>query len=74
MITSLDSLPNQYFEEYRGCQNGLPSVQYISLQLNVSARYLSDMLRTLTGQTTQQYIQQAVIERSKDLLSASSPL
>lgn len=72
ILSSLESLLNQYFEENKGLQTGLPSVQYISLQLNVSARYLSDMLRTLTGQTTQQYIQQAVIERSKDLLSASS--
>lgn len=72
IISSLERLLNQYFEENKGLQTGLPSVHYISLQLNVSARYLSDMLRTLTGQTTQQYIQQAVIERSKDLLSASS--
>ena len=72
IIASLDNLLTQYFDENRGLQTGLPSVQYISLQLNVSARYLSDMLGSLTGQNTQQYIQQAVIERSKDLLSAGS--
>ncbi|AKD53686.1 helix-turn-helix domain-containing protein [Spirosoma radiotolerans] len=72
IISSLDNVLTQYFEKSQGQQTGLPSVQYISLQLNVSARYLSDMLRSLTGQTTQQYIQQAVIERSKDLLSTSS--
>ncbi|WP_425291043.1 helix-turn-helix domain-containing protein [Spirosoma linguale] len=70
ILSSMDNLLDQYFEERKGHQTGLPSVQYVSLQLDVSARYLSDMLRSLTGQTTQQYIQQAVIERSKDLLSA----
>jgi AraC-like DNA-binding protein len=35
-------------------------------------QYLSDMLRSLTGQNTQQYIQDKVIERSKNLLSAGS--
>ncbi|GAB3787488.1 AraC family transcriptional regulator [Spirosoma horti] len=72
ILSSMDNVLNQYFEDNKSHQSGLPSVQYISLQLNVSARYLSDMLRSLTGQTTQQYIQQAVIERSKDLLSATS--
>jgi AraC family transcriptional regulator, transcriptional activator of pobA len=72
LIASLDRLLTQYFEQHQGQQTGLPSVQYISLQLAVSPRYLSDLLGSLTGQTTQQYIQQAVIERSKDLLSGSS--
>ncbi|GAB4031765.1 helix-turn-helix domain-containing protein [Spirosoma jeollabukense] len=72
IISSLDNLLTQYFEDRKGQQTGLPSVQYISLQLNVSPRYLSDMLRSLTGQNTQQYIQQAVIEKAKDLLSTSS--
>ncbi|CAN5647858.1 helix-turn-helix domain-containing protein [soil metagenome] len=72
ILSSLDNLLTQYFEGSNAEQTGLPSVQYISVQLKVSARYLSDMLRSLTGQTTQQYIQQAVIERSKDLLSTSS--
>ncbi|MCX6216332.1 helix-turn-helix transcriptional regulator [Spirosoma sp.] len=72
IISSLDNLLDQYFEENKSQQTGLPSVQYVSFQLNVSARYLSDMLRSLTGQNTQQYIQQALIERSKDLLSAGT--
>lgn len=59
-------------EKRQGQQTGLPSVEYVRLQLDVSPRYLSDMLRLLTGQTTQQYSQQAVLERSKDLLSVST--
>ena len=72
MISSLDKLINEYFDTDKGLKEGLPTVQYISAKLHVSARYLSDMLRSLTGLNTQQYIQNKVIERSKDLLSSTT--
>jgi AraC-like DNA-binding protein len=53
-------------------EKGLPSVQFVTAHLNLSPRYLSDMLRSLTGQNTQQYIQNKLIEQSKDLLSSTS--
>ncbi|WP_159477770.1 AraC family transcriptional regulator [Dyadobacter sp. 3J3] len=71
IIVSLDKLLEEYFKKEDGLKYGLPSVQYISTELNLSQRYLSDMLRSLTGQNTQQYIQNKVIEVSKDLLSAT---
>jgi AraC family transcriptional regulator, transcriptional activator of pobA len=43
----------------------LPTVQYFADELNVSAAYLSDMLPTLTGQTTQQHIHHVLIEKAK---------
>lgn len=50
----------------------LPTVQYFADALNVSPAYLGDMLRTLTGQTTQQHIHHALIERAKQLLLTTS--
>jgi len=49
----------------------LPAVNDIASQLNVSTSYLNDMLRTLTGKTTQQYIHEALIEKAKVLLSTT---
>ena len=49
--------------------SGLPSPQDVAAYLNVSQRYLSDMLKTLTGKTTQQHIHLVLIEKAKDLLS-----
>jgi AraC-like DNA-binding protein len=72
MITTLDKVLNEYFAHDHGLQDGLPSVQYISSRLQVSQRYLSDMLRSLTGYNTQQYLQNKLIEQSKDLLSATT--
>jgi len=53
-------------------KTGLPSVQFISRSLNLSQRYLSDMLRSFSGQNTQQYIQQVIIEKAKEKLSATN--
>jgi AraC-like DNA-binding protein len=69
IITSLDKLLESYFEEENSLKNGLPSVKYISTALKLSQRYLSDMLRSLTGLNTQQYIQNAIIEKAKEKLS-----
>jgi len=72
IITSLDNLLNNYFEEETSLKNGLPSVKYISTELKLSQRYLSDMLSSLTGLNTQQYIQNAIIEKAKEKLSMTN--
>ena len=50
----------------------LPTVQHFADALHVSPAYLSDMLRTLTGQSTQQHIHHALIEKAKRLLLNTS--
>jgi len=72
IITSLDKLLNRYFEEENSLKNGLPSVKYISTELKLSQRYLSDMLSSLTGLNTQQYIQNVIIEKAKEKLSTTN--
>ncbi|MCR1026971.1 AraC family transcriptional regulator [Cellulophaga baltica] len=72
IMTALDNLLNEHFKMDNGLKNGLPTVQIVSEKLNVSPRYLSDMLRSLTGLNTQKYIQNKVIEQSKDLLSSTT--
>ncbi|MCD0486703.1 helix-turn-helix domain-containing protein [Pedobacter sp. MC2016-14] len=71
IITSLDKLLNSYFAT-NSLKNGLPSVKYISTELKLSQRYLSDMLSSLTGLNTQQYIQNAIIEKAKEKLSTTN--
>jgi AraC-like DNA-binding protein len=48
--------------------NGLPSPQDLADDLQVSQRYLSDMLKSLTGKTTQQHIHLWLIDKAKVLL------
>lgn len=72
IISSLNQILEQYFQDNSGLEKGFPSLKFISAKLGVSQRYLNDLLRSLTGNTTQQYIQQKVIEKAKELLSVSS--
>lgn len=72
IITSLDKLLDNYFEERTSQKDGLPSVKYVSTELKLSQRYLSDMLNSLTGLNTQQYIQNAIIEKAKEKLSMTN--
>lgn len=49
----------------------LPKVEKIAEALNVSAAYLSDMLRSVTGQNTQQHIHGKLIEKAKEILTTT---
>ncbi|HEY9260523.1 helix-turn-helix transcriptional regulator [Chitinophaga sp.] len=50
---------------------GLPTVQHIAGKLNVSPKYLSSLLKVLTGQTAQQHIHEKLIEKAKEKLSTT---
>jgi AraC-like DNA-binding protein len=57
------------FDSGNTLNNGVPSPQDVAAQLRVSQRYLSDMLKSLTGKTTQQHIHLWLIEKAKVMLS-----
>ncbi|AMP97478.1 hypothetical protein AY601_0523 [Pedobacter cryoconitis] len=50
---------------------GLPTVQYIAGQLNLSADYLSTLLKVTTGLNTQQHIHEKLIEKAKEKLAGT---
>ncbi len=72
LLSNLEKLLLDYFNGNKVQEHGLPTVQYISEQLNVSPNYLSDMLRSLTGQSTQQHIHDKLIEKAKEILTTTS--
>jgi AraC-like DNA-binding protein len=72
LLVKLEDLLNKYFDNQNESPAGLPTVKYISDELNVSPNYLSDMLRTLTGQNAQQHIHNKLIEKAKEALTATS--
>jgi len=51
---------------------GLPTVQYIADTLHVSPKYLSSLLKLLTGQSTQQHIHDQLISKAKEKLSTTN--
>ncbi|QDK79957.1 AraC family transcriptional regulator [Spirosoma sp. KCTC 42546] len=72
ILTRLEALLSDYFDGTTVQELGLPTVQYISDALHVSPNYLSDMLRHLTGQSTQHHIHNKLIEKAKEILSTTS--
>lgn len=72
LLSKLEQTLFDYFENENGAVKGLPTVQFLSQELNISANYLSDLLRNITGLNTQQYIQNHIIEKAKQLLATSN--
>jgi len=70
LLSRFEELLTIYFAQPD--EQPLPTVQHFADALHVSPAYLSDMLRTLTGQNTQQHIHYALIERAKQLLRSTS--
>jgi len=71
-LAKFEELLHDYFSNATALLTGLPSVTYFSEQLHCSPRYLSDMLRSITGQNTQQHIHAKLIEKAKELLSTTN--
>ncbi len=70
ILSQLEDILNQYFNNEKTLTKGLPTVSYLAEELNLSPRYLSDMLRSLTGQNTQQHIHEKMIEKAKEFLAS----
>lgn len=72
ILERLEKLLADYFNSDNLAIRGLPSVQYVSAELNVSPSYLGSLLRTVTGQSTQQHIHDKLIEKAKEKLSTTN--
>jgi AraC family transcriptional activator of pobA len=72
ILDRLNDLLVGYFDDVNAMHHGLPPVSYLAEQLNVSPDYLSGLLKSLTGLTTQQHIHEKLIEKAKERLSNTS--
>jgi len=72
VLERLEQLMHAYFRNDTLSAQGIPTVQYISDHLHISPSYLRGLLKTLTGQNTQQYIHEKLIEKAKEKLSTTS--
>jgi AraC-like DNA-binding protein len=72
LLQRLEDLLTGYFNNEQALSKGIPTVQYLAENLNLSPSYLSDMLRALTGQNAQQHIHDKLIEKAKEKLSTTT--
>jgi len=71
ILSRLEDILTAYFNSDALSEKGLPTVQYIANELHVSPNYLSELLKVLTGQSTQQHIHDKLIEKAKEKLSTT---
>ncbi len=72
VLQKLEEILDNYFNNEKSLAKGIPTVQFLSDNLNMSPGYLSDMLRSLTGQNAQQHIHNKLIEKAKEKLSTTN--
>ncbi|WP_290795978.1 helix-turn-helix domain-containing protein [Flavihumibacter sp. UBA7668] len=72
VLSRLEQVLETYFSSDSIVEKGLPSVQQIATEINMSPNYLSSLVKSLTGQSTQQLIHEKLIEKAKEKLSATN--
>jgi len=71
VVSRFNALLATYFENDGLQQKGLPTVKYMAAGLNLSPRYLSDMLKQETGKTALELIHIFLISEAKNLLKGA---
>jgi AraC family transcriptional activator of pobA len=72
ILTRLEDYLANYFNSGALAKQGLPSVVHIAETLNISPGYLSGLLKSLTGQNTQQHLHNKLIDLAKERLSTTN--
>ncbi|MCF0074297.1 helix-turn-helix domain-containing protein [Dyadobacter sp. CY261] len=70
LLDNVQKLLDSYLESDH-VDKGLPTAQYLAEAMHLSSKYLSDCLKQLTGNTTQQLIHEKLIEHAKEKLSTT---
>lgn len=72
IASQFEQLLKDYYKQEKQLELGIPSVQYCGEAINMSPKYLSDLLRKETGHSTQDHIHQYIIEQAKNRLLNSN--
>jgi AraC-like DNA-binding protein len=70
-VSKFNKIMTSYFEKGLMKDNGLPTVNYLAGELNLSPRYLSDLLKQETGKTAIELIHLFLISEAKNLLTGT---
>jgi AraC family transcriptional activator of pobA len=72
VLERLEELLDSYFNSPELIKKGLPTVQHISSDMNISPNYLRSLLKSFTGLNTQEHIHKKLIEKAKEKLSTTN--
>ncbi|MFD2581169.1 helix-turn-helix domain-containing protein [Pedobacter vanadiisoli] len=68
IVTQIEKLLTDYFNDTELSEKGLPTVKYLSDNVHLSSGYLSDLLKKETGMNAQDHIHYHLIEEAKNIL------
>ncbi|WCT11776.1 helix-turn-helix domain-containing protein [Mucilaginibacter jinjuensis] len=71
MASKFNDALSAYFEKGKLLEQGLPTVNFMAEELNLSPRYLSDLLKQETGKTAMELIHIFLISEAKNILKGS---
>ncbi|WP_111670185.1 helix-turn-helix domain-containing protein [Algoriphagus litoralis] len=72
VLTQLEKILDEFISNEDLMSESLPTVAYVSEKLNISPNYLSNLLKTQTGNSTQWYIQEKILDKAKEKLTTTS--
>lgn len=72
LLAKFETLLDELFAETTLAEKGLPNVADIAAAFHLSSRYFSDLIKEHTGRTTQQHIHDKLIDKAKEMLSATN--
>jgi len=72
LVSEFEEVLKAWYKSDKQLESGIPSVKYCAAEMNISSRYLSDLLRKETGKNTQEHIHHFIIEKAKTSLLDSS--
>ena len=72
LVTRFEQVLSAYFKQEEILLKSIPTVTALANELNISANYLGSVLRIYTQQTTQQHLQNKIIDYAKTRLSTTT--
>ena len=68
ILTKFEALLDDYFLNEKPQLKGLPTVKYFADKMFLSSNYFGDLIKKETGKTAQEYIQNKIIDLSKEMI------
>lgn len=68
VLTRFEALLDEYFASGTSQEEGLPTVRYFADKVCLSPNYFGDLIKKETGKTAQEYIQNKIIDISKEMI------
>lgn len=72
VLVRFEQFLDEYFQSEQPQKTGLPTVKYFADKICLSSNYFGDLIKKETGKTAQEFIQNKIIDLSKELILDTS--